>query len=247
MRGVPVVQVPTTLLAMTDASVGGKTGVDVRAGKNLVGAFHQPRVVLADPELLRTLPAEELRGGLAEAVKHGAIADAGYFDWITETAPALLRVDPASLTSLVIGSVRIKAGFVSVDVAEAGPRAALNFGHTIGHALERVTDYGLHHGQAVALGMLVEAELGERLGVTQPGTRTRLAGALQAVGLPIASPSIHAEQILDATRSDKKSRTGTVRFALLSAIGSLARGRNGEWTLPADDTLVVEALRSLQG
>ncbi|HSH44528.1 MAG TPA: 3-dehydroquinate synthase, partial [Longimicrobiales bacterium] len=158
-RGVPLVQVPTSLLAMIDASIGGKTGIDLAAGKNLAGTFHQPRIVIADPEVLETLPDAELRGGLAEAVKHGAIADGEYLEWMATGAPAILSREAQSLRHLIEVSVRIKAGFVAEDARESGARAALNFGHTVAHGIEAVSGYAVPHGQAVAMGMVVEARL----------------------------------------------------------------------------------------
>jgi 3-dehydroquinate synthase len=246
MRGVPVVQVPTTLLSMIDASVGGKTGVDVPAGKNLIGAFHQPSAVLADPETLVTLSDFELRGGMAEALKHGAIADAGYFDWLVDSSRALLQKETATLTDLVIGSVRIKAGYVALDPTESGPRAALNFGHTLGHAIERATAYTLHHGQAVALGMVGEATVGEIAGLTVADTSVRLSSVVGLFGLPTVLPAaLPAQQIIELTRHDKKARQGAVRYALIGRIGELAPGHAGQWTWPIDDRVVMQALHSL--
>src|SRR5690606_4159708 len=169
MRGVPFVQLPTTLLAMIDASVGGKTGVDTAAGKNLVGAFHAPRIVIIDPLTLRTLPETELRSGLAEAVKHGAILDAAYFDWIADHVDDLLARDHAALEYLIARSVDLKANVVSEDPLESDRRAILNFGHTVGHALERCTNYRLPHGFAVSAGMCAEAALGQAAGFTNRG------------------------------------------------------------------------------
>ena len=243
MRGVPVVQVPTTLLAMIDASVGGKTGVDSPAGKNLVGAFYPPRVVLADPRTLRTLPSVELVGGLAEAIKHGAIADGAYFDWIEENADALLAGEEVLLGALVHGSVFIKAGFVAEDVHEHGARAVLNFGHTIAHALERVTDYGLHHGHAVAIGMVLEARTAELQGIAEKGTAGRLTRLCQCVGLPTMLPAgVAAADVLRAGTSDKKARAGQTRYALISRIGEVARGEAGEWTWQLPAELIRQAL-----
>ena len=244
MRGVPVVQVPTSLLAMIDASVGGKTGVDAPAGKNLIGAFYPPRAVVADPLTLRTLPAVEFAGGLAEAIKHGAIADASYLDWIVENADALFAGDADLLTALVHGSVFIKAGYVGVDLRESGARAALNFGHTIGHALERVTDFGLHHGHAVALGMLIEARAAELHGIALTGTADRLRSALHAVGLPVVLPAgISANAVLHAATSDKKARAGETRYALIARVGEMARGPRGEWT----HSLPIEVVKAAVG
>jgi len=236
MRGVPVVQVPTSLLAMIDAAIGGKTGVDVHQGKNLVGAFHQPRVVVADPELLHTLPAADLRAGCAEAIKHGAIADARYLDWLEQNARAVLAGEVPALHALVAGSARIKAEFVAADVREAGVRTALNFGHTLGHAIEATLDYGIPHGRAVAIGMVLEAELGERLGVSHAGTAARLAGAVQTFELPTDPPGgTDPDAVLAATRLDKKARAGRVRYTLLAQPGAVARAPDGAWTHRVDD------------
>jgi 3-dehydroquinate synthase len=226
MRGLPVVQVPTTLLAMIDASIGGKTGVDVPAGKNLVGAFHQPALVFIDTELLTTLPESELTNGMAEAVKHGAIADRSYFQSLLGS-----RDYPA----IVAGSVRIKQSFVEQDPFEQGARAALNFGHTIGHALELASNYELPHGHAVAIGMVVEAQLGERLGITEPNTSLQLEHALGKIGLPTRPARAWAP--LD-TSLDKKARAGRTRFVLLARVGDVARGDGGAWTFEVDPSLV---------
>ncbi len=243
LRGIPVVQVPTTLLAMIDASVGGKTGVDTRAGKNLIGALHQPRAVVADPEVLATLPASELRSGLAEALKHGAIRERAYLEWIVAHAADVLAGDVAILTELIARSVRIKAAFAAADPREAGPRQALNFGHTIGHAIEALTGYALRHGHAVAVGMVAEGALGERIGVSTPGTAAVLRSAVEALGLPARVPAgIAPDDILAAVRADKKARASRPRYILLRTVGEIARAPDGAWTHPADDAAVRTAL-----
>ncbi|HEY2898087.1 MAG TPA: 3-dehydroquinate synthase, partial [Gemmatimonadaceae bacterium] len=201
MRGIPFVQLPTTLLAMIDASIGGKTGVDTPAGKNLVGAFHRPRAVIADPSVLATLPANHLRSGLAEAIKHGAIADAAYYVRIEDSLPSLLA-DPGddAMRALILRSVEIKAGIVVQDEREGGIRRNLNFGHTLGHAIESESGYALLHGEAIAIGMVLEAMLGERLGITAPTTSSRLRNTVMRAGLPHASPAnLDAHRILAAT------------------------------------------------
>jgi 3-dehydroquinate synthase len=242
MRGLPVVQVPTTLLAMIDSSVGGKTGVDTPAGKNLIGAFLQPRLVVADTNLLRTLPAAELRAGLAEAIKHGAIADAAYFDWISDSVEAILACERAAVARLVARSVEIKADVVGKDETESGPRKMLNFGHTIGHAVESLSEFRLLHGEAIAIGMVLEARLGERLGVTEPGTTERLAEVFSRVGLPTElAEDLPHHGILEATRSDKKARQGKVEYSLIERIGR-ASPASGTWALPVEDALVLAAL-----
>lgn len=246
MRGVRLVQIPTTLLAMIDASIGGKTGIDAGAGKNLIGAFHQPEVVLIDPLVLRTLPHEELRYGLAEAIKHGAIADADYFSWIAESAASIFEHKLHTLAALVKRSVEIKAHFVNEDVHERGARAALNFGHTIAHALEHATGYTMAHGQAVAVGMIVEAAAGETAGMTQTGTVEHLRVALSTLGLPTGLPNgLSGPAILAATRTDKKTRGGEQYYTLIRRIGEIARDDKGNWTTPLPDDVVLAALARL--
>lgn len=248
MRGLPWVQVPTTLLAMIDASVGGKTGVDTTVGKNLIGAFHQPRLVAIDPELLRTLPAEHLRSGLAEAVKHGAIADAEYLAGIESSTEALLLGDPDALTRLIVRSVEIKAETVARDEREAGPRKLLNFGHTIGHAVEAESGYRLLHGEAVAIGMVAEARIGERVGATQRGTAERLRGVLGRIGLPTSiPPDLPVEAVLERARSDKKARAGRTEYALIAGIGTAAVGPEGQWGRAVADETVREVLQASGG
>ena len=244
LRGVPLVQVPTSLLAMVDASVGGKTGIDVPAGKNLVGAFHQPRVVVADPVVLRTLPLEELCGGLAEAVKHGLIADAAYLGTIAAAADDLLAGHAGALEALVRRSVELKAAVVGRDPLEAGERAILNAGHTIAHALEQVTDYRMAHGAAVAVGLVVEARAGQAAGHTEPGTADRLARLLTRLGLPVAPPAdTDPGAVLAATATDKKGRGGRARYALPAAPGRMARAADGGWTLEVAENHLQTALK----
>jgi 3-dehydroquinate synthase len=221
MRGVRVVQVPTTLLAMVDASVGGKTGVDLPSGKNLVGAFHQPSLVLADIDTLRTLPARELRAGFAEVVKHGIIFDQGLFDFSFTNAEALLRRDTVAIEHVVCRSVEIKREVVQKDEREAGLRAILNYGHTVGHAIESLTGYAQYrHGEAIAIGMVVEARLSEVIGVAEAGLARRTAEALRRFRLPTAVPAeLSADAILAAMMADKKTVGGELRFALPDRIG----------------------------
>jgi 3-dehydroquinate synthase len=244
MRGIPVVQIPTSLVAMVDASVGGKTGVDVPLGKNLVGAFHPPAFVLADTNLSVTLPREERAQGLAEAVKHGAILDAGYFERIEADADALMGGDPGVTAAMVARSVELKAGVVSRDERESGLRQILNFGHTLGHALEAASGLSLPHGSAVAVGMVLEAELGERLGITEAGVVERLAGILDRLGLPTRIPdrdSVRIEDVLALTTRDKKARAGGVRYVLLSRLGVVAHTE--DWSTRVEEGAVRELLR----
>jgi 3-dehydroquinate synthase len=242
MRGIPCLQVPTSLLAMLDASVGGKTGVDTPQGKNLIGAFHPPLAVLADPRALATLPERDYRGGMAEAVKHGLISDAEYFGWMEHEAEALLRRDEAALTHLVRRSVEIKADVVSGDEREGGRRAILNAGHTVAHALEQVSAYAVPHGEAVALGLVAECALAEALGVAPAGLGTRVARLLARFGLPVrlAAP-LDEDALMRAMAADKKNRGARVRFALPRALGSMDPA--GDWTREAP----VEAIRRALG
>jgi 3-dehydroquinate synthase len=243
MRGLPYVQVPTSLLAMIDASVGGKTGVDTPGGKNLVGAFHQPQCVIIDPELLQTLPQAHLRAGLAEAVKHGAIADAEYLQWIDQNAESLLAGDTQALARLIVRSVEIKAEIVARDEKESGPRKLLNFGHTIAHAVEAVSGYAMLHGEAVSVGMVEEARIGERSGVTVAGTAARLRKLLTRLGLPTSLPMDYgADAVVEWTRSDKKARNGRVEYALIQDIGTPLIGKEGRWGHPVADETVAAVL-----
>ena len=242
MRGVPVVQCPTSLLAMIDASVGGKTGVDTAAGKNLVGAFHSPAAVLIDVETLRTLPLPHRRAGIAEAIKHGVVADAAYFARIEAMLPALLDGDPAATLELVARSVEIKSAVVRADPREAGRRKTLNFGHTLGHAIEQASGYALLHGEAVAIGMVLEARLAERIGVAVRGTASQVERAVHAAALPVARPhALTPAALLQATRHDKKARGGAVAYALPARIGEMA-GAERDWAIEVGDTLVLEVL-----
>jgi 3-dehydroquinate synthase len=236
MRGVPLVQVPTSLIAMVDAAIGGKTGVDVPAGKNLVGAFHAAQFVVVDPDLLATLPDREFRGGLAEAVKHGAIADAEYFAFVAARAGALheaQRTNPADVLQVIERSVATKSAVVTRDPSERGERKILNFGHTLGHAIEAASRYELRHGEAIAIGMVLEARLGESLRVTAPGTAAALTAALARAGLPVTT-TLDATDLVARTHADKKKLAGRVEYSLPAAIGRFER-----WTTPVDDDAVL--------
>jgi 3-dehydroquinate synthase len=242
MRGLPLVQLPTTLLAMIDSSVGGKTGVDTAAGKNLIGAFHQPRLVVADTDTLRSLPHSETASGMAEAVKHGAIMDEWYFDWISASLDSLLRQDAAAMAHLIRRSVEIKADVVGADEREAGLRKVLNFGHTIGHAIEARSGFSLLHGESIAIGMVVEAILGEEMGVTERGSAERLRAVLSAMGLPTGVPvGYDPASIVELTRLDKKARGGRVEYSLIQSIGAASPG-TGSYGTPIDDAVVLAAL-----
>jgi 3-dehydroquinate synthase len=247
LRGVPVVQLPTSLVAMVDSSVGGKTGVDVPAGKNLVGAFHPPRLVVADTATVATLPRLERAQGLVEAVKHGAIVDRGYLDRIEADLPALLDGEPAATTDAVVRSVEIKAEVVGQDEREAGLREILNFGHTVGHAIEAAADYRLPHGSAVAIGMVLEARLGEALGITPSGTADRLAAVVRRLGLSLAAPGgLDPAAVLTFVRADKKARQGRARYVLLEQLGRVARAGNG-YSREVSDDAVTDVLQGWGG
>ncbi|MGB5345530.1 MAG: 3-dehydroquinate synthase [Woeseia sp.] len=217
MRGVPFIQVPTTLLAQVDSSVGGKTGVNHARGKNLIGAFHQPLLVLIDTATLATLPDRELSAGLAEVIKHGAIADAGFFRWLEDNVDALLQRDAEALAFAITRCCEIKAAVVAEDEREQGRRALLNFGHTFGHAIENSLGYGEWlHGEAVAAGMVMAAALSDM----PADDKARLRSLLERAGLPIAVPaSLPAATLRAAMGMDKKIQAGQLRFVLLRQLG----------------------------
>ncbi len=222
MRGIAFVQMPTTLLAMVDSSVGGKTGVNLPAGKNLVGAFHQPDAVVIDTDTLATLPQREYAAGLAEVAKYGAIGDEAFFNWLETHADALVRRDAGALAEAIAASCRYKAGVVARDEREHGERALLNFGHTFGHALEAEAGYGaLLHGEAVAIGMILAARLSARLGRAPGADGDRLATLLDRFGLPVAMPAgFAADRLLARMQLDKKNLSGRLRLILWSRLGS---------------------------
>ena len=219
LRGLPYFAVPTSLLAMVDASVGGKTGVNHDAGKNLIGAFYQPRAVLIDPRVLATLPPAELRNGLAECIKHDVIRDADGFARLEREMPRLLAGDVDALTALVAHNVAIKAAVVAADPFEKGERAHLNFGHTFGHAIEKVTTYAVPHGEAVALGMCAAMRAAELLGMIDAESARRVVALIAAAGLPTRRAGLKADALIAAMGSDKKIERGRLRFVLTEAIG----------------------------
>jgi 3-dehydroquinate synthase len=232
LRGIPWLQVPTTLLAMLDASVGGKTGVDTPAGKNLVGAFHQPVAVVMDPDVLRSLPLEDLRNGLAEAVKHAAILDADHFAWLGASVADILASEAVTIESLLRRNVAIKASVVQADEREGGRRAILNAGHTIGHAVEHASGFSLSHGEAVAIGLVAEARLGERLGVTEAGTAAKLASLFEGFGLPVRVPrALDAETSSPrsaTTRKIARTKSGLCCFSCIGAVNG-SEAMAGQW------------------
>ena len=216
MRGLPFVQVPTTLLAQVDSSVGGKTGVNHPGGKNLVGAFYQPAIVMIDTDTLQTLPERELRAGLAEVIKYGAIADLDFFGWLENNIDALLAKHPDALAHAIRRSCELKAEVVAEDEREAGRRAILNFGHTFGHAIENSVGYGEWlHGEAVAAGMVMAAELSD----IAADERMRIKSLVERAGLPAVPPAIGAERMLEAMGLDKKAVGKKLRFVVLDRLG----------------------------
>jgi 3-dehydroquinate synthase len=226
MRGVDCVQLPTTLLAMVDSSVGGKTAVDIPAGKNLVGAFHPPRAVIADTRVLATLPPRELRAGLAEVVKYGALGDAVFFEWLQQHADALVAGEDHVLSEAIARSCRHKAAIVERDPFEKGERALLNLGHTFGHAIETEQGYSapgrdaLNHGEAVAVGMVLAAKLSTDLGLADDADRARLQALLERLGLPVAIPAgLDPQALLGRMRLDKKNVAGRLRLVLWRGMG----------------------------
>jgi 3-dehydroquinate synthase len=220
MRGVPFVQVPTTLLAQVDSSVGGKTAINHPLGKNMLGAFYQPERVIADLDTLDSLPDRELRAGLAEVIKYGPIADAAFLAWIEDHLDALLARDKAALAYAVRRSCEIKAAVVGEDEKEQGLRAILNFGHTIGHAIEAGLGYGEWlHGEGVACGMVLAADLSQRMGLMPVAFVERLRSLIERAGLPVVPPRLGAERYLQLMRVDKKAEAGSIRFVLIEELG----------------------------
>jgi len=223
-RGVDFIQVPTTLLAQVDSSVGGKTGVNHARGKNLIGAFHQPRAVVADLDTLKTLPRRELLAGVAEVIKYGLLGDAGFFQWLEQQLPALLALDPVTLAETVEHCCQMKASIVAADEQESGMRALLNLGHTFGHAIEAHAGYGAWlHGEAVAAGMCMAADLSTRLGWLPAAEAGRVRALIERTGLPSRPPAgLAPSRFLELMWRDKKVKAGRLRLVLLRSIGEAA-------------------------
>jgi 3-dehydroquinate synthase len=222
LRGVGFVQVPTTLLAMVDSSVGGKVAINLPQGKNLVGAFYQPRIVIADTATLATLPEREFRAGVAEVIKYGVIQDAALFADLERDLPALMAKDAAVLARVIARCCEIKADVVSKDERESGLREILNFGHTVGHAIEAVTEYGTYlHGEAIAIGMVAAARLSQKHGGLAEADTARIEALLHCAGFDLTPPDASFEKMFDAMQSDKKARDGKVRFVLARRIGEV--------------------------
>jgi len=238
MRGVPFVQVPTTLLAQVDSSVGGKTAINHPIGKNMIGAFYQPERVVCDLATLQTLPPRELSAGLAEVIKYGPIADMAFLDWIEQHMDDLLARNPQALAYAVKRSCEIKAWVVGQDEREAGIRAILNFGHTFGHAIEAGLGFGVWlHGEAVGCGMVMAAHLSQRLGWVDAAFVQRLTALIAKAGLPVTGPALGAEVYLHHMRVDKKAEAGDIRFVLIDTPGSAV-------VRAAPDAMVAEVVEA---
>ncbi len=242
-RGVPLVTIPTSLLGMIDASIGGKTSVNVPYGKNMLGCIYQPKKVIIDPSTLQTLPAKEFTYGVVEMIKHSLIADSTYFDYLDKQTHALLNLEPTPLEHAIFESCRIKKEIVEQDEKEQGKRHLLNFGHTIAHALENLTHYTLPHGEAVAIGLLVESHLAVQLGHLSQGTFDRIHKILIKYGLPLQLSSHFSIQALsDAMVLDKKSLKGQPRFVIINAIGS-PLNCNSHYCMHVEEKLLKNALQ----
>jgi 3-dehydroquinate synthase len=241
LRGVPLVQVPTSLLAMVDASIGGKTGVDHAVGKNLIGAFYQPAAVLIDPQTILTLPPPELRSGLAECIKHDLIRDRAGFEQLEKTIGHVLMLDIKTISELIVHNVRIKAKVVEVDPLEKGERVHLNFGHTFGHAVELVSNFSYSHGEAISLGMCAAGFVSHKLKLLDESSLGRIRDILNRTGLPTGGLTLDIDKVQQTMQFDKKVKNGKIRFVLLDGIGN---------AVVRDDVptqLVREAIVSLQG
>jgi 3-dehydroquinate synthase len=219
MRGVPLIQVPTTLLAQVDSSIGGKTAVDHGQLKNMIGVFYQPMMVIADVETLKTLPEVELTNGMAEVIKHAAIRSSKFFEFLNDNLERVGAFHKGVLEKMVLESVRIKAEVVEKDEKEADLRAILNYGHTVGHAVETASDFRLKHGQAVAIGMMAAARIANRMGILGDGDVMRLEKVIRKAGLPVEMPDLDREKVMQAMKHDKKVAQKKIRFVLLKSIG----------------------------
>lgn len=242
-RGIPLVTMPTSLLGMVDASIGGKTGVNVPQGKNMVGCFYQPHKVVIDLTMLSTLPKHELTNGVVEMIKHGLIADPLHFDDLESFSDRVLALDPTILKKIVFDSCRIKLHIIEQDEKESGKRRLLNLGHTVGHALELLTNYTIPHGQAVAIGIIAECRLALELGKLDPATFARIKNIFLRYGVPLNLPQpFPAEKIVEAMAMDKKSLKGQPRFAMIDAIGSPIPF-DEKYCVEVDKTLLINTLK----
>jgi len=238
LRGIPFVQVPTTLLAQVDSSVGGKTAIDHPRGKNLIGAFHQPRLVLIDTETLKTLPLREFRAGLAEVAKYGIALDLDFFEFLELNSDSILRMEQESLGRIILASCMLKARIVEMDEKETGLRGILNYGNTLGHAIETLAGYGqMVHGEAVAIGMVLAARISRALGHCSDQDLARITTLLSGFGLSLSPPQIDPGRLLDALTKDKKSRSGSISFICNSGIGDYVVEK-----LSAEQLLILSGL-----
>ena len=245
-RGIPCVQIPTTLIGMVDAAIGGKTGINHPAGKNLIGVFHQPAAVYIDVDHLNTLPERHYTSGLAEVIKCGVIADRALFASLETHLDRILRREPDLMARVIEACCRIKARIVMEDPRESNRRKILNFGHTIGHAIETLSGFRLAHGEAVSIGMVAEARIAARTGILTDGAAERIARLCDRAGLPTAvPPAFTPAAILEVARHDKKNRQGRIAYALPRRIGAMA-GVKGDYAVQADDALVMEVLQDLR-
>ncbi|MCI8454984.1 MAG: 3-dehydroquinate synthase [Lachnospiraceae bacterium] len=220
LRGVDFIQLPTTLLSQVDSGIGGKTGVDFGSYKNMVGAFHMPKLVYTNVSTLKTLPAKQFSAGMGEVLKHGLIRDREYFSWLVENREPVLKGDPKALRLLIQGSDLIKREVVELDPTEQNERATLNFGHTLGHAIEKLKNFSMLHGHCVAVGALAAMEISRRRGMITETDVENYRGALAGYGLPASVPDLSADEVLAATKSDKKMEAGVIKFILLNGIGN---------------------------
>ena len=220
MRGIKFLQVPTTLLAQVDSSVGGKTGVNINTGKNLIGSFYQPSAVIADTRYLNSLEPNRLSEGLAEVIKYGLIRDEDFFKWLSKNTNRILALEPEIMTHLIERCCQIKAEIVSEDEREGSIRAILNYGHTFGHAIESLTDYSVYtHGEAVSIGMVMAASMAERMGMLSKDDKTEITNLLESVNLPTKKPDLNNNDFLESMKRDKKVQDGEIRLILLESIG----------------------------
>ncbi|NPV00149.1 MAG: 3-dehydroquinate synthase [Brevinematales bacterium] len=248
LRGVRFVQIPTSLLAMVDSSTGGKTGVDTPGGKNLMGVFHQPKAVIIDTDFLKTLPRRDLINGMAEVIKHGIIADSKYFDFIAKKLSKIKKLDGDTLIEMINGSCRIKSSVVSADEKEAGLRQTLNFGHTVGHAVEAASDYRIPHGYAVAIGMAAEAYLSLQRGILSEKEFERIGRVLKAYGLlkyAALLDKMDMDKIIQASTRDKKNEASNTRFVIIPEIGKV-RDENGRYSFDMKESELIDALEKVK-
>ena len=221
MRGIKFLQVPTTLLAQVDSSVGGKTGVNINTGKNLIGSFYQPSAVIADTRYLNSLEPNRLSEGLAEVIKYGLIRDENFFKWLSKNTNRILALEPEVMTHMIERCCQIKAEIVSEDEREGSIRAILNYGHTFGHAIESLTDYSVYtHGEAVSIGMVMAASMAERMGMLSQADKKDITNLLESVNLPTKKPDLNSNDFLESMKRDKKAQDGEIRLILLESIGS---------------------------